>query len=161
MKKRILKSMKLSYIFALVIGALFMIQNVEARDIEKDLTLSQDITENLVVKSGKNVTIDLKILALVIISIALVVLIIYLIQVMRRLLVTLDKTNKILADAEIISDIAANRSKDVDGIISNVSESVASVSEAVKGNKNAFAAAAAVAKAVMAVKNAVTKEEEK
>ena len=108
-----------------------------------------------------NVTIDLKILALVIISIALVVLIIYLIQVMRRLLVTLDKTNKILADAEIISDIAANRSKDVDGIISNVSESVASVSEAVKGNKNAFAAAAAVAKAVMAVKNAVTKEEEK
>ena len=108
-----------------------------------------------------NVTIDLKILALVIISIALVVLIIYLIQVMRRLLVTLDKTNKILADAEIILDIAANRSKDVDGIISNVSESVASVSEAVKGNKNAFAAAAAVAKAVMAVKNAVTKEEEK
>ena len=108
-----------------------------------------------------NVTIDLKILALVIISIALVVLIIYLIQVMRRLLVTLDKTNKILADAEIISDIAANRSKDVDGIISNVSESVASVSEAVQGNKNAFAAAAAVAKAVMAVKNAVTKEEEK
>ena len=108
-----------------------------------------------------NVTIDLKILALAIISIALVVLIIYLIQVMRRLLVTLDKTNKILADAEIISDIAANRSKDVDGIISNVSESVASVSEAVKGNKNAFAAAAAVAKAVMAVKNAVTKEEEK
>ena len=107
-----------------------------------------------------NVTIDLKILALVIISIALVVLIIYLIQVMRRLLVTLDKTNKILTDAEIISDIAANRSKDVDGIISNVSESVASVSEAVKGNKNAFAAAAAVAKAVMAVKNAVTKEEE-
>lgn len=108
-----------------------------------------------------NVTIDLKILALVIISIALVVLIIYLIQVMRRLLVTLDKTNKILADAEIISDIATNRSKDVDGIISNVSESVASVSEAVKGNKNAFAAAAAVAKAVMAVKNAVTKVEEK
>ena len=108
-----------------------------------------------------NVTIDLKILALVIISIALVVLIIYLIQVMRRLLVTLDKTNKILTDAEIISDIAANRSKDVDGIISNVSESVASVSEAVKGNKNAFAAAAAVAKAVMAVKNAVTKEEKK
>ena len=108
-----------------------------------------------------NVTIDLKILALAIISIALVVLIIYLIQVMRRLLVTLDKTNKILADAEIISDIAANRSKDVDGIISNVSESVASVSEAVKGNKNAFAAAAAVAKAVMAVKNAVTKEEKK
>ena len=108
-----------------------------------------------------NVTIDLKILALVIISIALVILIIYLIQVMRRLLVTLDKTNKILTDAEIISDIAANRSKDVDGIISNVSESVASVSEAVKGNKNAFAAAAAVAKAVMAVKNAVTKEEKK
>ena len=59
MKKRIFKSVKLSYVFALVIGALFMIQNVEARDIEKDLTLSQDITEDLVVKSGKNVTIDL------------------------------------------------------------------------------------------------------
>ena len=106
-----------------------------------------------------NVTIDLKILALVIICIALVVLIVYLIQALRKLLVTLDQTNKILADVEVISDIAANRSKDVDGIISNVSESVASVSEAVKGNKNAFAADAAIVKAVIEVVKTVKKEE--
>lgn len=108
-----------------------------------------------------NVTIDLKMLALVIISIALIVLIVYLIQAVRRLLVTLDRTNEILADVEVISDIAANRSKDVDGIISNVSESVSSVSEAVKGNRNTFAAAAAVVKAVLEVVKTVKKEEEK
>lgn len=107
-----------------------------------------------------NVTIDLKNLALVIIAIALVVLIIYLIQVMRKLLVTLNQTNKILADVETISEIAANRSKDVDGIISNVSESVSSVSEAVKGNQNVFAAAAAIIKAVFAVKNAADKDKD-
>lgn len=59
MKKRIFKSMKLNYIFALVIGALFMIQNVDAKNIDKDLKLSENISEDIVVKSGANITIDL------------------------------------------------------------------------------------------------------
>ncbi len=53
MKKRIFKSMKLSYVFALVIGALFMIRNVSA------LTLNGDSTEPIVIESGKTETIDL------------------------------------------------------------------------------------------------------
>lgn len=61
MKKRIFKSVKLSYIFALVIGALFMIQSVDAKtiDIDKDLKLSENISDDIVVKSGSTVTIDL------------------------------------------------------------------------------------------------------
>lgn len=53
MKERILKRIHFSYIFALVIGALFMIQNVNA------LTLDSDSTEPIVIESGKNEIIDL------------------------------------------------------------------------------------------------------
>lgn len=59
MNKRIFKSVKLSYIFALVIGALFMIQKVDAKDITSDYKLEGDIKEGLIVKKGSNVTIDL------------------------------------------------------------------------------------------------------
>lgn len=59
MNKRIFKSVKLSYIFALVIGALFMIQKVDAKDITSDYKLEGDIKEGLIVKKGSNITIDL------------------------------------------------------------------------------------------------------
>ena len=61
MKKRIFKGVKLSYCVALVIGALLMIQNVEAKElkIKENLKLTEDITDNIVVASGSNVSIDL------------------------------------------------------------------------------------------------------
>lgn len=59
MKERISKRIHFSYIFALIIGALFMIQNVNAETISSDLKLTSNRTENIVVKSGSNITIDL------------------------------------------------------------------------------------------------------
>lgn len=59
MKKRIFKRIHFSYIFALVIGALFMIKNVNAETISSDLKLTSNRTESIVVKSGSNITIDL------------------------------------------------------------------------------------------------------
>lgn len=59
MKKRIFKRIHFSYIFALVIGALFMIKNVKAETITSDLKLTSNRTESIVVKSGDNITIDL------------------------------------------------------------------------------------------------------
>lgn len=59
MKERIFKRIHFSYIFALVIGALFMIKNVNAETISSDLKLTSNRTENIVVKSGSNITIDL------------------------------------------------------------------------------------------------------
>ena len=106
-----------------------------------------------------NVTVDLKILAIVVIVIAVVVLAAYLVRVLKRLMVTLEHTNKILADVEVISEIAANRSQDVDGMIENVAESVNEMSDAIKGKKNIVSAVSSVVKAVAAIKNAVDKKD--
>ncbi len=105
-----------------------------------------------------NVMIDLKTLFLILLGIALLILIIYLIQLARKLLVTVNYTNGILEDVTAITDLAAKRSKEVDGIIGDVSESVESLSQAVKGNQNIFSAISSVVKAVAAVKNAGSKE---
>ena len=59
MEERIFKRIHFSYIFALVIGALFMIKNVNAETISSDLKLTSNRTESIVVKSGSNITIDL------------------------------------------------------------------------------------------------------
>lgn len=105
-----------------------------------------------------NVTIDIKVLAIIVIVIAVVVLVAYLVKLLKKLMVTLDHTNKILADVEVVSEIAADRSKEVDGIITNVSESVSELSAAIKGKQNIVSAATSVVKAIAAVKNALDKD---
>lgn len=105
-----------------------------------------------------NVMIDLKTLFLIVLGIALLVLIIYLIQLTRKIMTSMDHTINILEDVAIITDLAAKRSKDVDGIIGDVSESVESLSQAVKGDQNIFSAISSVIKAVAAVKNVGSKE---
>lgn len=108
-----------------------------------------------------SITIDLKMLLLIIICVAVVVLAVYLVKLLKKLTVTMENANKVLEDVSVMTEIAANRSKDLDGIISNVSESVSGIAEAVKGKQNALAALAAVIKAAIAVKNAADKEKEK
>ena len=105
-----------------------------------------------------NVMIDLKTLFLIVLGIALLVLIVYLIQLTRKLLTSMDHTINILEDVATITDLAAKRSKDVDGIIGDVSESVESLSKAVKGDQNIFSAIYSVIKAVAAVNKAGSKE---
>ena len=105
-----------------------------------------------------NVMIDLKTLFLIVLGIALLVLIIYLIHLTRKIMTSMDHTINILEDVAIVTDLAAKRSKDVDGIIGDVSESVESLSQAVKGDQNIFSAISSVIKAVAAVKNAGSKE---
>lgn len=105
-----------------------------------------------------NVMIDLKTLFLIVLGIALLVLIVYLIQLTRKFLTSMNHTINILEDVAVITDLAAKRSKDVDGIIGDVSESVESLSQAVKSDQNIFSAISSVIKAVAAVKNAGSKE---
>ena len=105
-----------------------------------------------------NVTIDLKVLAWLLVAIALLVLIIYLIQVVRRLIVTLEHTNKILTDVEAITEIAAERTKDVDAIVETVTESISAICDAAKGHQNVFLAIAAIIKAAASIKGLFFKE---
>ena len=105
-----------------------------------------------------SITIDLKMLLLIIICIAVVLLVIYLIRCLKSLMVTLEHTNEILKDVEVMTDLAAKRSKDVDNIITNVSETVSDISETIRGKQNAISIITAIARAILAVKNAADKE---
>ena len=67
-----------------------------------------------------------------------------------------EHTNKILEDVEVVSEIAADRSKDVDGIISNVSDSVESIKDALSGKENMFTALTSFVKSLMMLKNAAS-----
>ena len=105
-----------------------------------------------------SITIDLKMLLLIIICIAVVLLVIYLIRCLKSLMVMLEHTNEILKDVEVMTDLAAKRSKDVDNIITNVSETVSAISETISGKQNAISIITAIARAILAVKNAADKE---
>ena len=93
-----------------------------------------------------SVTLDLKTLLIALVLIALIVLIIYLIFLVKKLMVTLEHTDKVLEDVEVVTAIAAERSQDVDSIITNVSGTVA------KGNESTVSAIASIAKSAASIK---------
>ncbi len=86
------------------------------------------------------ITLTLKDIGLIAIGVGLIVLIIYLICVAKNLLETLKRTNRVLEDVEKISSIAAGRTEEIDGIISDVSEAATGISSALKGNQNIVSA---------------------
>ena len=99
-----------------------------------------------------SVTLDLKTLLIALVLIALIVLIIYLIFLVKKLMVTLEHTDKVLEDVEVVTAIAAERSQDVDSIITNGSGTVADLSDAVKGNESTVSAIASIAKSAASIK---------
>ncbi|MDR1953193.1 MAG: hypothetical protein LBQ21_01745 [Clostridiales Family XIII bacterium] len=81
-------------------------------------------------------TVSIKDLLLFLLGAGGVVLIIFLIVCTKNLIHTLKSTNNILKDVEVITQIAADRSKEIDDIVENVSESVGVVAKNLKGNGN-------------------------
>lgn len=108
-----------------------------------------------------NVTIDIKVLAIIAIAVAVVVLAVYIIKLLKKLMVTLDHANRILEDVEVVSEIAANRSKDIDGIITDVSGSVTTISETLKGNQSTVSALTSLVNAVASLKGFIDKKDKK
>ncbi|MDD4200852.1 MAG: hypothetical protein PHS19_05625 [Eubacteriales bacterium] len=105
-----------------------------------------------------NVTIDIKTLLIAFVLIALIIMIVYTIMMIRKLLITLEHTNSILEDVEVVSSIASERSKDVDSIISNVSCSVSDLSDALKGNQGTVSAIASIVKSAASIKGMMSKD---
>lgn len=106
-----------------------------------------------------NVTIDIKVLAVIVIAVAVVVLVAYIIQTLKKLMVTLDHTNKILEDVEVVSEIAAERSKDIDGIITDISGSVTTISDTIKGHQSTISALTSLVNAIASIKGIVNKKD--
>ncbi|MDR1572947.1 MAG: hypothetical protein LBS24_01405 [Clostridiales Family XIII bacterium] len=100
-----------------------------------------------------NTAITLRDAGLIILGIGLIILVFYGAYLIRNLIATVKSVNKILADTEIISEIAARRSKDVDKLIGDATESVGSLADIIKGNQSAIAALTSVVNALGSLKN--------
>jgi len=94
---------------------------------------------------------------LILIGVGLIVLIMYCIVLMKNLITTVKHTNKILEDTQVISGIAAERTKDVDKVLDDVVSSVGSVSKIIKGNQNTVSALTAIINSLASLKNLMDK----
>lgn len=100
-----------------------------------------------------SITISLQDLGWLVIIIAVVVLLIYLIKLTRNLIETAKHTNKILADAEIISALAAEKAQELDGVVDDVAETVGSLAELIRGNQSIVKALTNIINSLAGLKN--------
>ena len=87
-----------------------------------------------------------------------IVLIIFLIVAAKNLVNTLKSASKILKDFETISSIAADRAKDVDGIIDNIASSVGTVTKNLKGKSGIAQVISAAVSLLTTLKNFSSKK---
>ena len=92
--------------------------------------------------------------------IGIIVLLAYGIAIAKNLLTTVKHANKILADTQVISKIAADKSKEVDKVVSDVASSVGSISEIIKGNQSVIAALTSIINALASLKNLIKPNKE-
>lgn len=102
-------------------------------------------------------TIRLGDAGLIIIGLALLVLLIYCIVFVRNLIPVVKNVNRILEDSRVITGIAADNAKDVDKIVRELSSSVGSISDVIKGNQSIVAALTSLINAIGSLKNLLEK----
>ena len=95
---------------------------------------------------------------LIIIGAGIVVLLVYCIAFMKNLIITVKHANKILEDTQVISKIAADKSKEVDKVINDVASSVGSISDIIKGNQSTISALTSIVNALGSLKNLIKKK---
>jgi predicted PurR-regulated permease PerM len=108
-----------------------------------------------------DMTLTLKDAGLILIGAGLFILICYGISLMRNLIVTVRHTNKILEDAQVITKLASERSKDVAKIIVDVASSASSISKNIKGNQSTVAALTSIVNSITSFKKLMKKSDEK
>jgi uncharacterized protein YoxC len=99
-----------------------------------------------------DIQIPLGTLLLVLLGIGGFILIVYLIVLVRNLNNTLKNANTVIEEAHIVTEIAAKRAQEVDGIVDDISTSVKSISDNLKGNLNFAKVIAAVVNLATSVK---------
>ena len=100
-----------------------------------------------------DMTISLKDAGLLLIGIGLIALIGYCVVFMKNLVVTVKHANKILADVQVVSGITAEKSRKIDKLVDDVSKSVESLSNTIKGNQSVLAALTSIVNATASIKN--------
>jgi len=108
-----------------------------------------------------NATITLGDAGLILIGLAVLVLLIYCIAFVKNLIPAVKNMNKILEDTKVITGIAAENAKEVDKIIGDLSSSVSSISDIIKGNQSVVAALTSLVNAIGSLKNLLQMKEKK
>jgi len=104
------------------------------------------------------ITLSLKDMGMLLIGIGLIVLLMYFIVLVKNLINSVKLTNKILEDSKVITSIAADRAKEIDSIVGDVSVSVGSFAESIKGNQSALKALSIIVNTLGAIKSLLNKE---
>ncbi len=102
-------------------------------------------------------TLTLKDLILLIMGIGGIVLIIYLIMLLKKLIVTIDKANKILDDTNVVTSITASRATEINGVVDDVVGALSSVATSVKGNQSTMAAVSTLVNAIGSLRKILKK----
>ena len=96
-----------------------------------------------------------------VLAIAGIVLLVYLIILLRKVIETLKEVDQILADAKVISNVAADKAQKVDGLIDGAADTVGTVVNAIKGNQSMVSAATNFVNATSSFANIMKKTEPK
>ena len=105
-----------------------------------------------------NITITLVEAGLMLLFFVLIILLIFCMVFMKNLTTTVKQTNRILEDVQVVSSIAAERTKDVDQIITDVAEVASNLSGNLKNNQGLIASIVSLLKAITSLKNSTKKE---
>ncbi len=105
-----------------------------------------------------NTTITLGDAGLILIGLAVIVLLVYSIVFVRNLIPAVKNINKILEDTQVITGIAAENAKELDKVIGDISSSVGSISDIIKGNQSVVAALTSLINAAGSLKNLLQRE---
>ncbi|MDD2189902.1 MAG: hypothetical protein PHV71_03710 [Eubacteriales bacterium] len=106
-----------------------------------------------------DMTITLGDAGLILIGLAILVLLVYCIVFVKNLIPVIKNTNKILEDAQVISGIAADNAKEMDKLVGDLTSSVSSISDIIKGNQSVVAALTSLINAIGSIKNLLQKTE--
>ena len=108
-----------------------------------------------------NLTITWEGVLLSVLAIAGICLLVYLIILLRKVIETLREVDQILADAKVISAVAADKAQKVDGIIDGAADTVGTVVNAIKGNQSMVSAETNFVNATSSFANIMKKTEPK
>ncbi len=108
-----------------------------------------------------NTTITIGDALLILIGACFIILLIFLIRAARHLVPALKTLSKILEDAQTITGLVSDASKEVEGIVTSVSESSASMAEFIRNNQSSFKAVVSLINAIVAIKKLFSQSEHK
>ena len=111
------------------------------------------------------ITITPQGVAMFVVAALAVILLVYLILLLRKVIGTLKAVDALLEDAKTVTEIAARRTQDVDGMVGGIVEAAGILADGVKGNQNIAKAASgivnATASCVGIIKEKKAEKEEK